>query len=149
MSKYNRSEIFKTAWTTFKNVQNSQIRKIKPYCSDETELMELVRENMKPFSYYLKESWSKAKWDAKVKAAEPITTGWVQASELKVGDVVEIEYGLGVGFTAKLEIASISKASGNTAWEIAIRYAEGIKNFPGADIVNCLKPNDLVRRVAA
>ena len=151
MSKFNRSEIFKAAWKHFKNKQSSLIREIKRLSGSDTVDMEEVRDNMKPFSCYLKSAWADAKSKAEFAAAasKTITTGWVQASELKVGDVVEIECGLGVGFTAKREIASISKASGNTAWEIAIRYTEGVKSFPGADTVNCLKPNDLVRRVAA
>ena len=113
MNKYNLSEIFKNAWTTFRNVQASQIRKIKPYCSDEAKLMELVRDNMKPFSYYLKESWEKAKSEARYKAyqVERKLFEAVKASELKAGDVVDVEYGIGPGFTEKREIASISDAA--------------------------------------
>ena len=148
---YNRSEIMKAAWRTYTNVRNHWIRRLKSLSGDGAVDMEVLRENAKPFSLCLKESWKKAKDEAEAAAyrEERKLFEAVYASELKASDVVDVEYGIGPGFTAKREIASISEASNSTAWEIAVRYLEGIKNFPGADTVNCFKPNDIVRRLKA
>ena len=153
---YNKSEIMRSAWKTFKTVQASQIRKTKPYFDSEAEVMEQVALNMKPFSYYLKEAWGKAKSDAKIEAlrqAKRLTTT-VYARELAAGDVIEVTYGLGVGVTANRKIASIEKSSSNSAWEILVRYEEekdmrNLRNYPNADKISLFKPNDVVFKVKA
>ena len=151
---YNRSEIFKAAWKTFKTVQASQIRKIRPYFDSDAEVMEEVARNMEPFSHYLKESWEKAKSEARRRAYQEEARRFeaVKASELKAGDTIRIDVnhpGSAVDMKVR-KIAAISEATHRSMWGIATVQAEGLRiAFIDGGHSSVLKLDDYVGRLKA
>ena len=151
---YNKSEIMKAAWKTFKTVQASQIKKIKPYFDSDVEVMEQVALSMKPFSHYLRESWEKAKSDARYKAHQEERRRFeaVKASELKAGDTIRIDVSRpGSAMDMKVrKIAAISEATHRSMWGIATVQAEGIRiTFTDDGHSSVLKLDDYVGRLKA
>jgi len=105
---YNKSEIMKAAWNTFRSKQSAKLRK---------------NANINTFADALRFEWSIAK--SRVAHAARIASGlgWYNASELSTGDTIVVDT-VGVGITAKKVIATIAPAPLGFAGK-AVSFTDG------------------------
>ncbi|MCL2188455.1 MAG: hypothetical protein FWC16_00650 [Defluviitaleaceae bacterium] len=127
MTRYNKSEIMKAAWNTFR--ANTTVAK-------RTRKLN----NITTFAAALRCAWATAKAFAAPKADLTRTIGYVAARNLNVGDTIEVGTGLGYGFTAQKQITAIEQGDGQATGWLAIRFND---NKPAAYL-----PHNTVRRVA-
>lgn len=132
---YNKSEIMKRAWEIFRKEKESYM-----------QFGVLIQRAGIPFSEALTLAWQEAKdavWAIEAAAeATKKAQKYIKASELKAGDVVEIDYG-GEGFLVTCTVVSIdTEIKRNNYWGVnAVANNTEFKFFS--------HNTDMIRRSAA
>ena len=108
---YNKSEIMKAAWSTYRATDKGSIKFRKAAGID-------------TFAAALRWEWSKAK-SAVAHAARLATgIGHYNVAELNIGDTIEVPTALGVGFTTNKVIVAIAPAPLGFAGK-AVSFTDG------------------------